>query len=70
MHLHQLLEGVVTGSQLGHSKSCGDTQWRQENVVVFILGVRQMLIEGSGKAGIGLGQFPDPPVGGLGDLLV
>ena len=29
-----------------------------------------MLIEGSGKVGIGLGQFPDPPVGGPRDLLL
>lgn len=29
-----------------------------------------MLIEDSGKVGIGLGQFPDPPVGGPGDLLL
>lgn len=26
LYLHQLLECVVTGTQLGHSKSCGDTQ--------------------------------------------
>lgn len=29
-----------------------------------------MLIEGGGKARIGLGQFPDPTVGGLRDLLL
>ena len=29
-----------------------------------------MLIEGGGKVEIGLGQFPDPPVGGPGDLLL
>ena len=29
-----------------------------------------MLIEDGGKVGIGLGQFPDPPVGGLRDLLL
>lgn len=53
LYLHQLLEGVVTSSQLGHSKSCGDTQGREENVVVVILGVCHVLIEGSGEAGIG-----------------
>lgn len=70
LYLHQLLEGVVTGPQLGHSKSCGDTQRRQENVVLVILGVGQVLIEGGGKARIGSGQLPDAPVGGLGDLLL
>lgn len=29
-----------------------------------------MLIESGGKSGIGLGQFPDSPVGGLRDLLL
>lgn len=70
LYLHQLLEGVVAGPQLGHSEGCGDTQGRQENVFTVFLGVCQVLVEDCGKAGIGLGQFPDPPVGGLGDLLV
>lgn len=70
LYLHQLLEGVVAGTQLGHRESCGDTQGREENVVVVILGVRQVLVEGGGKTGIGSGQFPDSPVGGLGDLLL
>lgn len=69
LYLHQLLEGVITGTQFGHSKSSGDAQGRQENVVIVILGVCQVLIEGGGKSRVGLGQFPDPAVGGLWDLL-
>lgn len=67
--LHQLLQGLVAGPQLGHSEGSGDADGGHEDVVLGGPAGSHLLVQGQSKAAIGLGQLPDPWVGGLRDGL-
>ena len=64
-----MLQSLIASSQFGHGKGCGDANGRHEYVGVARLVLGQLLVEGEGEESVGLGQLPDPRVGGLWDLL-
>lgn len=64
-HLHDLLQGLVAGSQFGHGESGGDADGGHENVVPRRLAQGQLFVQRQGEAAVGLGQLPHSGVGGL-----
>ena len=60
---------MIAGSQFGHGEGCGDANGRHEYVGIARLALGQLLVERKGEESVGLGQLPDPRVGGLWDLL-
>lgn len=68
-HLHQLLQGLVAGAQLGHGEGGGDADGGHEDVVLGGPAEGHLFVERQREAAVGLGQLPDAGVGGLGDGL-
>lgn len=68
--LHQLLQGLVAGSQLGHGEGGGDADGGHDDVVLGGPADGHLFVQRQSKAAVGLGQLPDPGVGGLRDGLL
>ena len=67
-YFHELLQGGVTGSQLGHGERCGNADWGHEDVICW-LALSKLLEEREGKSAIRLRKFPHSGVGGLWNFL-
>lgn len=67
--LHDLLQRVTAGAQLGHGEGSGDADGGHEDVGLWAPAEGQMFVECQGEAAVGLGQLPHSGVGRLRDGL-